>query len=487
MSQYPNTLERSDLNVYIESFGAAETVTGSKHLLRMPNYNLLIDCGLFQGIKYLREKNWEPLPIKPSSIDAMILTHAHLDHCGHIPLLVKNGFRGHIYMSKPTRDLTELILRDSAKLQEEDAWKANKHGYTKHQPAKPLYDTADVEAALPYFITVELNLPIELSENLSFKFYIAGHILGACSVEVNCYRKTILFSGDIGRYQSELLPAPSHPQEADFVIMESTYGDRLHEKGDAGQELAMIINDTILNGGNVLIPCFAVGRAQEIIHLIYKLKQQKTIPPIVPVYLDSPMASSAGKALLRYPDWLNVSKEECTRMFSGITINQDAQGTQKIIKQKGGKIILAASGMLTGGRVLEYLKHYLYDSRNTILIIGFQAAGTRGRALLNGTGDLKIHGQYYEVRAGVKEVGELSAHADQAELLTWLRRFDTTPKRIYLVHGEPNAQDTLRLKIKDELGRTAKILREDQKEFLFSIAEENVQSTANGGDNYYNV
>jgi len=487
MSQYPSILEKNDHGVYIESFGAAETVTGSKHLLTMPNYNLLIDCGLFQGIKHLREKNWEPLPIKPSSIDAIILTHAHLDHCGYIPLLVKNGFRGHIYMSQPTRDLTELILRDSAKLQEEDAWKANKHGYTKHKPAKPLYDTSDVEAALPYFRTVELGLTFELNENLSFKFYLAGHIQGACSVEVTCYQKTILFSGDIGRYQSELLPAPSHPQKADFVIMESTYGDRLHEKGDVGQQLAMIINDTILNGGNVLIPCFAVGRAQEVIHLIYKLKQQKAIPPMVPVYLDSPMASSADKALLKYPDWLNISKEECAHMFSGITINQDAQGTEEIIKQKGSKIILAASGMLTGGRVLEYLKHYLHDPRNTILIIGFQAAGTRGRALLIGAGELKIHGQYYEVRAGVKEIGELSAHADQAELLMWLKDFDTTPKRIYLVHGEPIAQDALRLKIKDELGRTAKILREDQKEFLFSITENKVESTADGGDNYYNL
>ena len=487
MSQYPNILEKNNDGVYIESFGGAETVTGSKHLLTMPNYSLLIDCGLFQGIKYLREKNWEPLPVKPSSIDAIILTHAHLDHCGYIPLLVKNGFRGHIYMSKPTRDLTELILRDSAKLQEEDAWKANKHGYTKHKPAKPLYDTVDVEVALPYFRTIELDTTLALNENLSFKFYTAGHIQGACSVELTCYQKTILFSGDIGRYQSELLPAPKHPINADFVIMESTYGDRLHEKGNVADELALIINDTILNGGNVLIPCFAVGRAQEIIHLIYKLKQQEAIPPMLPVYLDSPMASSAGKALLKYPDWLKVSKEECMRMFSGITINQDFQGTQEIIKRKGGKIVLAASGMLTGGRVLEYLKHYLHDSRNTILIIGFQAAGTRGRALLNNAGELKIHGRYYEVRAAVKEIGELSAHADQSELLTWLKTFEVTPKRIYLVHGEPIAQDALRLKIKDELGRTAKILREDQKEYLFSVTECNIQSTTNGSDNYHNV
>jgi len=457
--------------IYLQSLGATETVTGSKHLLYTPGCNLLLDCGLFQGIKYLREKNWEPLPIKPSSIYAIILTHAHLDHCGYIPLLVKNGFKGSIYMSKPTRDLAELILRDSAKLQEEDAWKANKHGYTKHKPAKPLYDTTDVENALQYFKPIDADKFYQLNENLQFRFWIAGHIQGACSVEINCYGRTILFSGDIGRDHSELLPPPQHPVEADFVIMESTYGDRLHEKGDVGDEMAMVINDTIMNGGNLLVPCFAVGRAHEVIHLIYRLKEKKAIPPMLPVYLDSPMASSAGKALLKYPEWLTISKEECSRMFSSITINQDYNGTQEIIRQKGSKIILAASGMMTGGRVLEYMKHYLGDTRNTILIIGFQAGGTRGRALLNGSNELKIHGCYYEVRAQVKEIGELSAHADQSELLTWLKKFEKKPERIYLVHGEPDALNTLRVKVKDELDIPTKILRQDQTEYLFSVQD----------------
>jgi metallo-beta-lactamase family protein len=460
--------------IYLQSLGAAETVTGSKHLLYTPGCNLLVDCGLFQGIKYLREKNWEPLSVKPSSIDAIILTHAHLDHCGYIPLLVKNGFKGPIYMSKPTRDLAELILRDSAKLQEEDAWKANKHGYTKHKPAKPLYDTMDVEQALPYFKAVDADTTYKINKDLQFRFWKAGHIQGACSVEINCYGKTILFSGDIGREHSELLPPPQHPVLADFVIMESTYGDRLREKGDVTEEMAMAINDTIMNGGNVLVPCFAVGRAHEVIHLVYRLKQQKAIPPILPVYLDSPMASSAGKALLKYPEWLTISKEECARMFSGITINQDYNGTQGIIQQKGSKIILAASGMMTGGRVLEYLKHYLGDSRNTVLIIGFQAGGTRGRALLNGAHELKIHGRYYDVRAKVKEMGELSAHADQAELISWLKKFDKKAERIYLVHGEPDALNTMRVKIKDELDTPTRILRQDQAEFLFSIHEEGI-------------
>ncbi|MBS1525811.1 MAG: MBL fold metallo-hydrolase [Bacteroidetes bacterium] len=473
MSRRPIKNEKSIPGaVYLRSLGAAGTVTGSKHLLKTPGFNLLIDCGLFQGLKQLREKNWEPLSADASSIDAMILTHAHLDHCGYIPLLVKQGFKGKIFMSEPTRYLAELILRDSAKLQEEDAWKANKHHYTKHHPAKPLYDTADVEAALPHFRTVGLDATFRLSDDVWFRFYKAGHIQGACCVDISCYGKSILFSGDIGRYHSELMPPPDHPGKADFVIMESTYGDRLHDEGSAADELAGIINDTIDRGGNLLVPCFAVGRAQEVIHLVYKLKQQKTIPQALPVYLDSPMASSAGEALLSYPDWITIGKNECIQMFNGITINQDFAGTRRIIDRRGSKMILSASGMLTGGRVLEYLKDYLTDDRNTILIIGFQAGGTRGRALLNGAHELKIHGRYYPVRARVHEIGGLSAHADQAELLTWLKAFTPKPGHVYLVHGEPSAMDTLRVKIGDELRINVRIAVQDQDELLFEIKPE---------------
>lgn len=457
--------------VYLQSLGAAQTVTGSKHLLRTPEYNLLIDCGLFQGIKSLREKNWAPLSVDPASIDALILTHAHLDHCGYIPLFVKNGFRGKIYATNATRDLAELILRDSAKLQEEDAWKANKNNYTKHNPAKPLYDTSDVERALPHFTTVEPCESCKLTEHIWFQFYPAGHIQGACSVEVNCYGKNIFFSGDIGRYKSELLYAPSHPASADIVVMESTYGGRLHEKGDIAKELSLMINDTIGKGGNVLIPCFAVGRAQEVIHLIHRIKNSKEIPPFLPVYLDSPMAASANKILSKYSEWLTISKKECAQMFSGVTVNEDYQGTEEIIRKKGSKIILAASGMLTGGRVLEYLKHYISDWRNTILIIGFQAEGTRGRALLNYTHEIKIHGKYYPVKAGVKEITELSAHADQHELITWLKEFTRAPKQLYLIHGESCAMDTLRVKIKDVLGMDAVMLKQDVPQLLYQTEE----------------
>lgn len=462
--------EPNNKAVYLESLGAAQTVTGSKHLLLTPEFNLLVDCGLFQGLKALRLKNWEPFPVKAGSVNAMILTHAHLDHCGAIPLLVKSGYQGPIYMSSPTRDLAELILRDSAKLQEEDAWKANKYGYSKHHPALPLYDTADVEASLHLFKTIELNDTFRLNDHLWFRFYMAGHIQGACSIEVNCYGKTIVFSGDIGRYQSELLPAPHHPAKADFVMMESTYGNRLHEREDTAAALAQIINDAVSAGGNLLVPCFAVGRAQEVIHLIYRLKQRNAIPQSIPVYLDSPMASLADKTMIKYPEWLTVSKEECAKMFSDVTINQDYNGTQEIIGQRRSKIVLAASGMLTGGRVLEYLKHYVTDPKNTILVVGYQGAGTRGRALLSGTHELKMHGQYFEVNAKVKEIGGLSAHADQSELLRWLKDFSEMPERIYLVHGEPPAQEAFLIKVRDEFGKTAKILRPERREFLFSVS-----------------
>ncbi|MGZ3755525.1 MAG: MBL fold metallo-hydrolase RNA specificity domain-containing protein [Mucilaginibacter sp.] len=465
--------------VYLQALGAAETVTGSKHLLKTPQLTLLIDCGLFQGIKSLREKNWQAPPVDPSTIDAVILTHAHLDHCGYIPLLVKNGFRGKIFMSKPTRDLTELILRDSAKLQEEDADKANKHGYTRHSPAKPLYDTADVEASLVYFNPINAGELYHLSEHIQFQFYVGGHIPGACSAEIRCYGKTIVFSGDIGRSQSELLPPPAHAPAADFVVMESTYGDRLHEKYNIAERLAFIINEALSIGGNVLIPSFAVGRAQEIIQMLYKLKSSKSIPSSVPVYLDSPMAASAGRVLFKYPEWLKISKDEVNRMFSSIIINQDYHHTEKIIRKKESKIILAASGMLTGGRVLEYLKHYLPDIDNTILLIGFQAEGTRGRALINGAHEIKIHGQYYPVRARVKEVGGLSAHADQQELIAWLKAFKQVPANIYLVHGEPSAQEALRVKINDELKVRATILKQDQEELLFTIPVVTAEQPAN--------
>ncbi|MCJ8208340.1 MBL fold metallo-hydrolase [Mucilaginibacter sp. RS28] len=464
--------EYANQNIYIESLGGAGTVTGSKHLLRTPEGNILIDCGLFQGLKALREKNWEPLPFNPAEINAVILTHAHLDHCGYLPILFKDGYRGPVYMTETTKDLTILILKDSARIQEEDAFHANKHHYSKHKPAKPLYTTEDVEACIPYFKTVGTGVSHRLSANISFRYFPAGHIPGASSAEVTCFGKTIFFSGDIGRYHAGLLADPQHVSTADFVVMEATYGDRTHPAGDASEALAYMINDTVFKKGNILIPCFAVGRAQEVIHMLYKLKQQKAIPAELPIYLDSPMAAAAGKVVLNHSEELKITKEECRAMFNGIQINEDYRGTEKIIDTKGSKIILAGSGMLTGGRALAYLEHYIGNSRNTILLIGFQAEGTRGRSLLNGAKELKFHGKFYSVEARVEEIRGMSAHADQKELRYWINGFVPRPERVYLVHGEPCSLETLRVKIKDETGTPVKILQEDHKEFLFAISEE---------------
>lgn len=455
--------------VLLQAFGAAETVTGSKLLVRTPSLNIMIDCGLFQGLKSLRAKNWQYPPINPGKIDDLLITHAHLDHTGYIPLLVKYGYKGKIYMSAPTRELCEIILRDSAKLQEEDAYKANVHGYTKHKLAEPLYTIADVEVALKQFVTVELNKLYQLNNYINFQFFPAGHIPGACSIKLNCYGKHIVFSGDLGRRHTPYLPSPQAPGEADYLVMEATYGDRLHESSDAGEQLTAMVREVISQGGNLLIPCFAVGRAQELLLLLYQLKQERKIPKEIPIFLDSPMASLANKVLLRYPEWTTLANRHWQKVLSSITINKNFSGTERIIKQKGSKIVLAGSGMLTGGRALEYLKHYLGDDRNIVLLIGFQAAGTRGRALLNGAYEIKIHGGYYPVIAKVHEITGLSAHADQQELMDWLYSNNKAPIKLYLNHGEPCALEALSVKVKDKLRWDVTILKQDQLEVLYAV------------------
>jgi len=460
-----------DTEITLQALGGAETVTGSKYLLRTPSITLLIDCGLFQGAKSLREKNWAPPVVAPNQVDAVIITHAHLDHCGYLPLWIKNGYKGKVYMSAPTAELTELILRDSARLQEEDAEKANRHGYSKHRPAKPLYDTDDVEASLPYFCKCDVDTVYTLNDQVSFRLLPAGHITGACSVEIDGYGKKLFFSGDIGRYSSGFIKPPQNDIAADIVVMESTYGDRLHEHYDVDCRLAFIINTALENNGNILIPCFAVGRAQEIIHRLNLLKLHKEIPQELPVYLDSPMAEAAGQITMHYPEWLAIDEKEAVTLENGVIINAYAAGTSKIIRKKGSKIILAASGMLTGGRVLEYLKHYLPNPKNTILLIGFQAEGTRGRALLNHACEVKLYGHYYPVSAHIEYIDALSAHADQSELLRWLKNFKKRPDQIYLVHGEPCAQEALRIKVKDTIGIEPVILKPDIAVHLFDTAK----------------
>lgn len=457
--------------IILQSLGGAEVVTGSKHLLRTPELNILIDCGLFQGKKDLRLKNWEDLPFQAGEIDVLLLTHAHLDHCGYIPLFVKNGFRGKIYMTPPTKELAELILADSAKIQEEDAEKANKFGYTKHHPAKPLYTTRDAEFAFSHFVTTDHSIETHLSPHVSFQFRKNGHILGSSCLQLNCYGKHIVFSGDIGRFTSKFLLPPSRISEADIVVMESTYGNRLHSGKDSGEQLAAIINSTVAQKGNILIPSFAVGRAQEIMHILTELKNNNHIPLNLPVYLDSPMAANATDILCRYPKWHKLLKEQCMSVCKDVIINRDYKQTRNIIANRNSKVIIAASGMLTGGRVLEYMKSYIGDKRNTLLLIGYQAEGTRGRALKEGSSEVKIHGKLYPVKAKIEEITGLSGHADQSELIRWLQHFRQLPQKILLVHGEPNAQEVLCAKIQDELLVSAEIQKQDEERILFKDLE----------------
>jgi metallo-beta-lactamase family protein len=466
--------------VILESLGAAGTVTGSKHLLKTPELTILIDCGLFQGIKSLREQNWADLSIDAGTIDVILLTHAHLDHCGYIPLLVKKGFRGKIYMSVPTAALTKLILLDSAKLQEEEAENANRQHYSKHHPAKPLYTIDDAKISFRYFKEVIEDVPINLSENCIATFKLVGHILGACSIMLNCYGKNILFSGDIGRTHSQILTAPTYFTQADYVVMESTYGDRLHGDIDPYKEIAEQVNLTVNQGGNIIIPSFAVGRAQELLYILHVLKQQGMIPMDIPIILDTPMGAAATEISVQFADhYLSVPKEEWNQVLKGVRVNKEYTGTANIINDRRSKIVVAASGMLTGGRVLEYLKHDLGNRKNTILIIGFQAEGTRGRALLNGAHELKIHGRYYPVKAKAIEIIGLSAHADQHELIRWVKQLRKTPRQIFLVHGEPCALEALRVKLKDEIRCEVQIMAQNRPVTLFTSAlEDNPSSPA---------
>ncbi len=459
-----------DYKVSIQFLGAAGTVTGSKHLLKTPEKNILIDCGLFQGIKALRRRNWDALPFPADKIDLIIITHAHLDHTGYLPLIVKAGYKGKILMTHPTKDLTEVILRDSAKIQEEDAEKANKHGYTKHKPALPLYTLAEAEKCFSQFVSYNDDEWVKVSDDICFRFIKNGHILGSAFVEIQCFGKRIIFSGDIGRQQSEILDAPSVIKETDFLIMESTYGDRLHPAVPSSLQLADIINSTIRKKGNIIIPSFAVGRAQELMHIITRLKKEKSIPDI-PVYMDSPMGADVLAIMDKYPQWHKLPEREYVAMCKDITTIRDYHETEKVIQKKGSKLIIAASGMLTGGRVLEYIKNYIGQKKNTVLLVGYQAEGTRGRALKEGTHEIKIHGKYYQVSARVAVIGSLSGHADQGEMIGWLGNFEKKPAKIFLVHGEPMSQEAFRVKIEHEFNIPVEIPSQEQELDMFSLED----------------
>jgi metallo-beta-lactamase family protein len=434
----------------IDFLGGTGTVTGSKYLLSHGGRRLLVDCGLFQGLKQLRLRNWDVLPVDPASIDAVLLTHAHIDHSGFVPRLVRLGFKGTVYCTKATLELCELLLPDSGRLQEEDADYANRHGHSKHKPALPLYTEQEARAALGRVEAVAFGQECSPWPGWSWQLARAGHILGAGSLRVGWGGASILFSGDLGRSQDLLMRPPEVARPAEYVVVESTYGDRRHPTADTLTELAGVINRTAARGGIVLIPAFAVGRAQTLLHCIHLLKDAHRIPDM-PVYLNSPMATDATRIYRKHCDEHRLSAQQCATMLGKTIVVNTVEESIRLNTLAFPSIIVSASGMATGGRVLHHLKAYAPDARNTILFAGFQAAGTRGAAMLAGAEAVKIHGAYVPVRAEVANLETLSAHADREELLAWLDA-QQAPRRVFVTHGEPVAADALRLAIEERHG-----------------------------------
>jgi metallo-beta-lactamase family protein len=445
----------------LTSLGGAETVTGSKHLLTNRDKRILIDCGLFQGLKNLRELNWEPLSVAPSNIDAVVLTHAHLDHSGYLPKLVRDGFRGRIFATAATRDVAELILLDSGHLQEKDAEYANRKGFSKHKPALPLYGVRDAERALDFFSTVPFGTTIQLPGGANLTFRYAGHILGAATADIEWGGRHIAFSGDLGRYDDPMMHDPQPITEADYIVIESTYGNRVHEATDSTERLGSVIERTVQRGGTVVIPAFAVGRAQSLLYHLWKLKTAGRIANI-PIYLDSPMAINATDLLHAHRADHRLAPEVCSAICAIATYTRDVEGSKAITANAYPKIVISASGMATGGRVLHHLKAYAPNQKNTILFSGFQAAGTRGRSMLERSTEIKIHGEWIPVRAEVDDLPMLSAHADSNELMRWLSGFRREPSQVFIVHGETEAAEALRVRIDKDLRWNATVPRQNQ-------------------------
>lgn len=435
----------------ITFLGATQTVTGSKYLLSFGEHKVLIDCGLFQGLKSLRLLNWSSFPINPKDIDAVILTHAHIDHSGYLPVLMKNGFQGKIYCSAGTQDLCSILLPDCGHLMEEEANYANRHRFSKHQPALPLYTKKEALNVLKQFSAVPFDKTINLFESFSFKLKHAGHILGASFIEIEYKNKIMVFSGDMGRFQDPVMCAPENIAEADYLILESTYGDRAHDNSDPIKKLTEIINKTIRRGGSIIIPAFAVGRVQSILYLLHKIKENKSIPNI-PIFLDSPMAINATQIFCKYKDEYRISKEECHKFGNIATYINTIEDSKKIDINKMPKIIISASGMATGGRVLYHIKSYASDDRNTILFTGYQALETRGRRMVEGEKEVKMLGEMIPIRAEIQMIDNLSAHADYTEILNWLENFKRPPSTVFITHGEKESGIALKHKIEERFG-----------------------------------
>ena len=434
----------------VSFLGAADTVTGSKHLVEAGGARVLLDCGLFQGFKTHRERNWAPLPIAASTIDAVVLSHAHLDHSGWLPALVKQGFKGPVYASTATRDLAEVLLLDSAHLQEEDARRANRGGWTRHAPALPLYTVADAKRAIAKIVAVPAGRTVRVTDAL-IEFTPVGHLLGATAITLRAGGRTLLFSGDLGRSDDLLMPPPQRVPHADVVLVESTYGNRLHPREDAQARLGEIIRATTQRGGSVLLPSFAVGRAQALLLVLQRLKAAGEVPAGLRVFLDSPMASAATTLYQRHRKLLRIDAREAANLTDGVTITSTAQQSQHLTRSRWPSVIISASGMATGGRVLHHLKAMAPNPHHHIVFAGFQVAGTRGAHLVSGAHEVKIHGEYVPVKAQITQIEGFSGHADADGLMEWLRGLDAPPQHCFVVHGDPDAADALRLRIKNEL------------------------------------
>jgi metallo-beta-lactamase family protein len=452
----------------VQLLGAAGTVTGSKHLVTVNGRRVLLDCGLFQGLKALRQRNWRPFPFEPASLDAVVLSHAHIDHSGALPLLVRRGFRGPIHCTPGTADLLEVLLLDAAHLQEEDAAFANRHRTSKHAPALPLYTTADARAALALVQPHPYDTPFAVADGVEALLRRSGHILGAASVTLSYgrSRRTLVFSGDLGRCGKVIMRDPSPVQEADVLLVESTYGDRVHPLG-AADELARIVSETAARSEMMLVPAFAVDRTQELLYVLRALEEQGRIP-VVPVFIDSPMAIDVTAIYARHPEDHDLDMRRLMEAGASplatrhLELLRTPEESKSLNDRRGPAIVISASGMATGGRVLHHLMRLLPDPDATVLLVGYQAAGTRGRSLEDGAKTVRIFNQEITVRARIVKLDGFSAHADQEELLRWLRGFTRPPRRTLCVHGEPQAADTFAALIRHRLGWVAEVPEDRQ-------------------------
>mgnify|MGYP006272617517 FL=1 len=440
------------MSATLQFLGAAGTVTGSRHLVTLDSHRLLIDCGLFQGHKVLRLRNWAQAPLAANQIDAVLLTHAHLDHSGYLPLLAHQGFSGRVHASAATVDLCALLLPDSGHIQEEDAAFANRHGFSKHHPALPLYTKAQALESLKLLKPHPMHRVFEPIAGWKAEFRPAGHILGASSVLLELGGRRVLFSGDLGRSQDALMNPPDRPPQADTVVIESTYGDRTHDPVAMETELADALRKVAARGGVAVVPVFAVGRAQAVLHAIAQLKASHQIPTGLPVFLDSPMAVNATELMRAHPEAHRLADWEVKALETVATLIRTPEQSKALGRHHGPMVILAASGMATGGRVLHHLSLYLKDHRNMVILTGFQAQGTRGARLAAGEKTLRLHGQDVPVHAEVVQLHSASAHADGNELIHWLSQMPKPPDQVHVVHGEPSASDALRGRIERELG-----------------------------------